>query len=137
MTPFSGGSEPLSTSAVVASCVALLAILLGLARLSHGNWTRALAAIVAPSIFVIGLLALWLIERRRGRPLFSRAATIMVLALLGACAGFIATLLVPRLGPAWAGALPGLFYGALMGIAWARRARPAATKPDAPVPPSS
>jgi hypothetical protein len=109
----------------VLACVALLAICLVLARFSHGNWARALAASIAPAIFAFGLFGLWLIERRRGRPLLSRLGTILFLAALGALAGASATWMVPALGPLWAGAVPGLFYGTLMGVAWARRPGPA------------
>jgi hypothetical protein len=109
----------------VLACAALLAVCLVLARFAHGSWVRALAATIAPAIFAFGLLALWLIERRRGRALLPRLGTILFLAALGALAGATATWLVPTLGPAWAGAVPGLLYGTLMGVAWARRARPA------------
>ena len=118
------GSRPLSTPVVVLASVALLAVCLVLARFAHGSWPRALGATAAPGIFACGLLVFWIIERRRGRPLFSRAGTIVFLALLGAAAGLSATLLLPRLGPVWAGAVPGVFYGTLMGIAWSRRPRP-------------
>lgn len=119
------GSRPLRTPTVVLACAALLAVCLVLARFSHGSWARALAASIAPAIFAIGLLALWLIERRRGRALLPRLGTILFLAALGALAGASATWMVPTLGPAWAGAVPGLLYGTLMGVAWARRPRPA------------
>ena len=119
------GSRPLSTPTVVLACAALLAVCLVLARFSHGSWARALAASVAPAIFTFGLLALWLIERRRGRALLPRLGTILFLAALGALAGASATWMVPTLGPAWAGAVPGLFYGTLMGVAWSRSPRPA------------
>jgi len=126
MTPPSAprpGSRPLSTPAVVLACAALVGVCLVLARFAHGSWSRALGATLAPAIFAFGLLVLWLIERRRGRPLFPRMGTIVFLAALGGLAGLSATLLVPGLGPAWAGAVPGLFYGTLMGIAWSRRPR--------------
>ena len=128
MNPSARGSKSLSIPTVIASCAALLGTVLVLARFSHGSWRRALSATVAPAIFVVGLLALWIIERRRGRPLLSRLGTAVALAVLGGLAGASATFLVPRLGPVWAGALPGLFYGTLMGVAWGRRPQPG---PDA------
>jgi len=119
----SPGSRPLSTPVVVLLCSALLAGCLVFARFAYGSWVRGMAAISAPAIFVIGLLALWFVERRRGRPLLPRFGTIVALAALGGAAGASATLLVPTLGPAWSGAIPGLFYGTLMGVAWSRRPR--------------
>jgi len=120
----------LSPATVVLTSAVLLAACLVLARFAHGNWRSALAATIAPAIFASGLLVFWFVERRRGRPLLPRLGTVVFLALLGALAGASATLLVPRLGPAWAGAVPGLFYGALMGVAWGRRPSPA--QPAAP-----
>jgi hypothetical protein len=107
-----------------------------LARFSHGSWARAMAATIAPAIFVVGLLTYWVIERRRGRPLLSRLGTVVVVALLGGLSGASATLMVPRLGPAWAGVVPGLFYGALMGAAWGSRPRTAPAEPPARAPES-
>ena len=126
------GSRPLSTPVVVLLCATLLVGCLVFARYAYGSWARGLAAIIAPAIFVIGLLGLWITERVRGRPLLPRLPTVVALAALGGLAGASATLLVPALGPAWSGALPGLFYGTLMGVAWSRRPRPAPAAAEAP-----
>lgn len=108
----------------------LLGVYLVLLRLAHGSWKRAGAACLGPAIFCLGLLILWAIERRRGRALLPRFGTILLLALLGTGAGVAAGLLIRNLGSLWNGAIPGLFYGTLLGIAWSRNAkRAAATRP--------
>ena len=118
------GSRPLSTPALLLAGTALFAVYLVLLRFAYGSWARGAAASVAPAIFGFGLLVLWLIERRRGRALLPRSGTILLLAVLGALAGAAASLVVSTTGPAWAGAVTGLFFGTLMGVAWARHPRP-------------
>ena len=118
------GSRPLSTPALLLAGTALFAVYLVLLRFAYGSWTRGAAASLAPAIFGFGLLALWAIERRRGRALLPRSGTILLLAVLGALAGATASLVVSTMGPVWTGALTGLFFGTLTGVAWAQRPRP-------------
>jgi len=131
------GSRPLSAPALVAAGLALFGVYLVLLRFSYGTWKRGAAASLAPAIFCAGLFVLWLVERRSGRALLSRIGTVVLLAALGVLAGATAPLMIRTLGSPWAGAIPGLFYGTLMGIGWSRRPpapgpRAAAADPQRP-----
>ena len=122
--------RPLSTPIVLLAGGALLAVFTVLLRSWHGSWPRVAAAVFAPALFVPGLLALWVLERRRGRPLLSRRGTILLLAVLGALAGAAATAMTSLAGPPWGGAITGLFFGTLIGVGFSR-------PPPRPAPESS
>jgi membrane associated rhomboid family serine protease len=114
---------------VLVAGAALLVVFTVLLRTWHGSWTRIASAILAPAIFVPGVLALWVLAWRRGQPLLSRGGTIVLLAVLGALAGAIATAMTSIVGPPWGGAITGLFFGTLMGVVLSRRPQPAAAEP--------
>ena len=114
------GDRPLSTPIVLLAGGALLAVFTVLLRSWHGSWPRVATAVLAPALFVPGLLALWVLERRRGRPLLSRRGTILLLAVTGALAGAAATAMTSLAGPMWGGAITGLFFGALIGVGFSR-----------------
>jgi peptidoglycan/LPS O-acetylase OafA/YrhL len=124
------GDRPLSTPVVLLAGGALLGAFTALLRMWHGSWTRLAAAVLAPALFVPGLLALWVLERRRGRPLLSRLGTILLLAVLGAIAGAVATAMTSIDGPPWGGAITGLFFGTLIGVGFSRPSPRPAPEPS-------
>lgn len=126
------GDRPLSAPVVLIAGGALLGVFTVLLRVQHGSWTRVAASVLAPALFVPGVLALWVLERRRGRPPLSRAVTIVVLAVLGALAGACATAMTSLSGPPWGGAITGLFFGTLIGVGFSRGPRTAPSDPTAP-----
>ena len=132
-SPQRPGTEPLSAPVALLAGGALAVVVAVLLRLYHGSWERVAVVSVAPALFAAGVLALWAVERRRGRALLPRFGTILLFAALGALAGASASVMIATLGPPWAGAVTGLYFGTLTGVGWTRRPRPAATESSAPV----
>ena len=116
--------RPLGAPAAALAYAALLAAVAGLARLWHGSWARAGMASLAPAALSVAALALWYVERRRGRALPARLA-VPLLAGSGALAGGAASCLFPALGPVRAGVVMGVIWGALLCVRWVRGSRPA------------
>jgi peptidoglycan/LPS O-acetylase OafA/YrhL len=114
-----GLTRPVPRPAAVLVLTLCAAAVLALLRGRHGSWTTVGTALIAPGLFSIGALAVWWLERTRGRPL-PRRLVVPVFLLGGGAAGGIAAVLAPTLGPVGPRVLTGCVWGGLIGLVWVR-----------------
>lgn len=112
-------TRPLPRYVAVPALALCAAAFLALFRGWHGSWTAVGAALIAPGLVGLGALAVWVLERTRGRPL-PRWIVVPCFVLFGGAAGGFAAVLAPSLGAVGAGILGGFFWGAIVGLGWAR-----------------